>query len=195
MSKIPTYPTLLDEVLQINISMIKQHKHLTDVSCKLIWKNTKGKEKGSIGYVLTPDYKEIRLSYHRKNVPISYSIKIIHKKSNLGVGMLWFFVCPFTNLNCRKLYLINGYFQHRLTKGNIMYSKQVQSKQYRYYDKLLGADNRLSKQYSKLYGTKHMKKTYRGKPTKTYSKILAKIEKDESIPFEEYLNLNKMLKL
>ena len=65
-----------------------------------------------------------------------------------------------------------------------MYEKQTQSKKSRYLDKTLGAYFKSENLYSELY-KKHFKKTYAGKPTKKYLRIMEQIQKAESIPYHE----------
>ena len=60
----------------------------------------------------------------------------------------------------------------------------AKSKYYRHLDKTLGAYFRTDKLYEQLY-QKHFKKTYAGKPTKRYLKIMEQIQKGESIPYHE----------
>jgi len=103
---------------------------------------------------------------------------------NLGKGLIWYFLCPQTNKRCRKLYSIGGYFLHREAFSGCMYETQTQSKKHRQLDKSLGAFFKTDDLYSQLY-QKHFKKTYAGKPTKKYLRILEQIKKAESIPYHE----------
>ena len=57
-----------------------------------------------------------------------------------------------------------------------MYETQTQSKKYRQLDKTLGAYLKEDELYSQLY-QKHFKKTYAGKPTKKYLRIIEQIQK------------------
>ena len=65
-----------------------------------------------------------------------------------------------------------------------MYETQTQSKKYRQLDKTLGAYFKSDNLYSELY-KKNFKKTYAGKPTKKYLRIMEQIQKAESIPYHE----------
>jgi hypothetical protein len=60
-----------------------------------------------------------------------------------------------------------------------MYETQTQSKKYRQLDKTLGAYLKEDELYSQLY-QKHFKKTYAGKPTKKYLRIIEQIQKAEN---------------
>lgn len=63
-----------------------------------------------------------------------------------------------------------------------MYDCQTKSKYYRFLDKTMGAYFRTDKLYKQLY-KKHFKKTYAGKPTKRYLKLMKQIKQAESIPY------------
>ncbi len=108
--------------------------------------------------------------------------------SNLGKGLIWYFLCPQTNKRCRKLYLIGGYFLHRTAFKGCMYKTQTKSKECRQLDKTLGVYFRIDNLYSQL-SQKHFKKTYAGKPTKRYLRIMEQIQKTESIPYHEIKHL------
>lgn len=65
-----------------------------------------------------------------------------------------------------------------------MYESQTQSKKYRELDKTFGAYFKLDELYEQLY-KKHFKKSYAGKPTKRYLRIMEQIQKVEKMPFKE----------
>ena len=65
-----------------------------------------------------------------------------------------------------------------------MYETQTQSKKYRQLDKTFGVYFKIDDLYSQLY-QKHFKKTYAGKPTKKYLRIMEQIQKAESIKYNE----------
>jgi hypothetical protein len=55
-----------------------------------------------------------------------------------------------THKRCKKLYLINGYFQHwEAIKG--YYNKLIESKQMRYLDKVYGPMFKTDKLYEELH--------------------------------------------
>ena len=59
-----------------------------------------------------------------------------------------------------------------------MFETQTHSKRYRELDKTLGVYFRLDDLYRQLY-QKHFKKTYAGRPTKRYLRIMKQIHKAE----------------
>lgn len=117
----------------------------------------------------------LELSYNYGNEPVKYRVRFISQPSNLGIGEVWYFLCPYTHKKCRKLYLVDGYFLHR-TSVRGMYDAQTESKYYRSLKNTFGRELKASKLIDKTY-QKHFKKYYSGKPTRKYLIILKKLEK------------------
>ena len=188
MPKFPTFPTLYDEVLQINITKLKECGFLDPKQIKsgtLTWSRN-GNPTGSISIVVNTHSEQpyIELDYKYRDKPRNYKVYLTSTPSNLNRGEIWYFICPQTNKRCRKLYSIGGYFLHREAFSGCMYKTQTQSKKYRELDKTLGAYFEIDNLYSELY-KKNFKKTYAGKPTKKYLRIMEQIQKAESIPYHE----------
>jgi len=190
MAKYPTFPTLFDQALQINISKLKAWGYLTPdlkIQTNLIW-SRQGEKTAEIGvYVNTMESNPyIKLNYSSNGEPREYIVKLFWKESNLNQGKVWFFICPKTFKYCRKLYLVDGYFLSRAAfKGfNCMYEKQTYSKYGRSLDLAFGDLFGMDKAYEQIY-SKHFKKYYAGKPTKKYLKLLQKIKKSESVSMEK----------
>lgn len=188
MAKFPTFPTLYNEALQIHISKLKGWGYLEPEQIKrgtLNW-SSNGNPIGSISIQVNTHSEQpyIKLVYKYGSEPRNYKVRLVSLPSNLGKGLIWYFLCPQTKKRCRKLYSIDGYFLHREAFSGCMYETQTQSKKYRQLDKTLGAYFRTDDLYNELY-QKHFKKTYAGKPTKRYLRIMEKIQKAESIPYHE----------
>ena len=188
MAKFPTFPTLYNEALQISISKLKEWEYLNPEQIKsgtLTWSRN-GNKTGSISIRVNTHREQpyIELDYKYRDEPRNYKVRLVSMPSNLGKGLIWYFFCPQTNKRCRKLYSIGGYFLHREAFNGCMYETQTQSKKYRQLDKTLGAYFKTDDLYSQLY-QKHFKKTYAGKPTKRYLRIMEQIQKAESIPYHE----------
>jgi hypothetical protein len=184
MPKPYTFPTLYDEALQISISKIKELEYLNPEQIKsgtLNWSRN-GNQTGSISIQVNTNGEQpyIELDYKYKDEPRNYKLRLVSMPSNLGKGLIWYFLCPQTNKRCRKLYSIGGYFLHREAFKGCMYETQTQSKKYRQLDKTLGAYFKSDNLYSELY-KKNFKKSYAGKPTKKYLRIMEQIQKAESI--------------
>jgi len=188
MPKPHTFPTLYNEALQISVSKLKEWEYLNPEQFKsgtLTWSRN-GNQTGSISIKVNTQSEQpyIELDYKYRDEPRNYKVSLVSLPSNLGKGLIWYFLCPQTNKSCRKLYSIGGYFLHREAFNGCMYETQTQSKKYRQLDKTLGAYFRTDDLYSQLY-QKHFKKTYAGKPTKKYLRIMEQIQKAESIPCHE----------
>lgn len=188
MPKFPTFPTLYNEALQISISKLKGWGYLDQEQIKsgtLNWSRN-GKPTCSISIIANTQSKQpyIELDYKYRGEPRNYKVYLTSTPSNLKRGEIWYFICPQTNKRCRKLYSIGGYFLHREAFNGCMYETQTQSKKNRQLDKTLGAYFKSDNLYSELY-KKNFKKTYAGKPTKKYLRIMEQIQKAESIPYQE----------
>ena len=188
MPKPYTFPTLYDEVLQLNISKLKGWGYLDPKQFKsgtLNWSRN-GNPTGSISIQVNTKSEQpyIELDYNYRDEPRNYKVYLTSTPSNLNKGEMWYFICPQTKKRCRKLYSIGGYFLHREAFDGCMYETQTQSKRYRKMDKTLGAYFRSDNLYSELY-KKNFKKTYAGKPTKRYLRIMDQRQKAESIPYHE----------
>lgn len=183
-----TFPTLYNEVLQIHISKLKGWDTLTPEQMKsgtLNWsRNGNTTFSISISIHTHSGQPYIELDYKYKDEHRNYKVYLTSTPSNLNRGKIWYFICPQTNKRCRILYSIGGYFLHREAFNGCMYEIQTQSKKYRQLDKTLGAYFKSDNLYSELY-KKNFKKTYAGKPTKKYLRIMEQIQKAESIPYHE----------
>lgn len=188
MPKPHTFPTLYNEALQIHISKLKGWGYLNPEQIKsgtLNWSRN-GNPTGSISIQVNTQSEQpyIELDYKYRDEPRNYKVYLTSTPSNLNRGEIWYFICPQTKKRCRKLYSIGGYFLHREAFNGCMYETQTQSKKYRQLDKALGAYFISDNLYSELY-KKNFKKSYAGKPTKKYLRIMEQIQKAESIPYHE----------
>lgn len=180
MPKPATIPTLYDEVKTVSISFLSKHDYLIMNQWKtgvITWSRN-GNKTGSITIAVNvqPENSYLELKYTSYEIPIEYRVKLVSAPSNLGKGVVWYFICPKTNLRCRKLYLCDTYFYHRSAFEGCMYSKQTYSKLGNAYDKFFGVDE-LYKQLSKKY----FKRKYAGKPTKRYLKLTQQIRTAENL--------------
>jgi len=195
MAKPPTFPTLYNEALQINISKFKQWGYLNPNQIKsgiLNW-STNGNHRASISIIVNTTVNPyfIELDYKYKDTPRKYKVEIISVPSNLGKGNIFYFRCPSTKRRCRILYLIDGYFLHRKAFQGCMYDCQKLSRKYKGIFAILDPYLKSDKYYSEL-NKKHFKKTYAGRPTKRYLQLMKLIEKAERVTpemFENYLRM------
>ena len=186
MPKPHTFPTLFDEVKTVSIFFLTKHQYLKPnqwQSGTITW-SSNGNKTGSILLQVNTQSEQpyIELDYKYNEAPINYRVQLISAPSNLGKGVVWYFICPHTGKRCRKLYSGNSYFYHRSAFRGCMYEKQTQSKKGRYLDKTLGAYFRTDELFEQLY-KKHFKKQYAGKPTKKFLRLTQQIQKAESIRY------------
>lgn len=192
MPKFPTFPTLYDDVLQMNITKLKQWGYLKPNQIKsgqLDWSRN-GDVFASISIRANTISQNpfIELDYNYNNEPRNYKVQLVSMPSNLGKGLIWYFVCPKTYKQCRKLYQIQGYFLHRDAFNNCFYQSQLHSKYYRELDKNFSAYFIADKLYEEMR-SKNFTKYYNGKPTKRYLKILKQLREVESIPYSDFKRL------
>lgn len=194
MAKFPTSPLLYDEVLTLSITDLKRLGFLKNNHTKgggIFW-NRNGEETASISVNVDTDTPSpfIELSYEHDGVAKRYRIPLVTIPSNLGIGRIYYFLCPVTKKRCRKLYLVNDFFLHRDTfKG--MYKKQTEPKKWRRTRKVLERHFALDDIYEKIY-SKHFRTHYAGRPTKRYLRLIKKIDTVRNInPFE----LRRMLQM
>lgn len=183
MPKPYTFPTLYDDLKTISISFLKKHGYLlpNQVQSGTVTWSRSGTKTGSISIRVNTkqDIPYLELDYKCNETPINYRIQLVTAPSNLGKGFVWFFICPRSRKQCRKLYLADTYFYHRSAFKGCMYEKQTHSKSYRLLEKTFGSYFKSDDLYIKL-NERNFKKTYTGKPTKKYLKLIKQIEKIES---------------
>jgi hypothetical protein len=184
-----TFPNLYNDALQVHISKLKEWGYLRKGQIRsgtISWSRN-GNPTGSISIKVDTQSEQpyIELEYNFKDEPRKYKVYLTSTPSNLNRGEIWYFNCPQTNKRCRKLYSIGSYFLHREAFNGCMYESQTQSKKNRELGRTFGAYFNSDKLYEELY-SKHFKKTYAGKPTKRYLRIMEQIQQAESIPYHEF---------
>lgn len=185
-----TLPTLYDECKKVSISFLSQHGYLKPnqwLSGTITWSRN-GSKTGSISISINTlsERPYLELDYKSNDTPINYKVLLVSIPSNIGKGVIWYFICPRTGKRCRKLYLIDGYFYHRSAFRGCMYEKQTYSHNNRWlgkqFDKMAGRERAYEQIYSKFF-----KKQYNGKPTKRYLKLLKQVNAGEGISEEALL--------
>lgn len=189
MAKFPTMPDLFDSVLRFDVKTLKKHGYLKagQIQSGLMTWTRNGNPRGEITIHMNTisDPFLLTLSYSYRDEPRQYSIQIISKPANLGKGEVHFFICPKTGLLCRKLYCIDGFFYHRNAFTGAMYESQTQTKKMRFYEQRFGALFDSDLIYEKLHA-KHLKKTYRGKPTKKYAALCERLRQMKEVDYLEF---------
>lgn len=183
MPKPHTFPILYDEVRTIGISFLTKHGYLKPNQCQsgIITWSWGDYHKSSIWVTVNTRIEDpyLELDYKYNETRMAYRVLLVSAASNLGKGVVWHFLCPNTGKRCRKLYLIGGYFLHRLAFTGCMYSKQTMSKNGRLLDKLISTAFGSDDMYRQIH-KKHFKMQYAGKPTKRYLKLTQKIEQADT---------------
>src|SRR3990167_55726 len=108
MPKPHTFPTLYNELKTVSISFLAKHGYLKAnhwQSGTISWRRH-GNQTGSISIRVNtePESPYLEFDYKCNEVPINYRVKLVSALSNLGKGVVWYFVCPHTGKRCRKLY-------------------------------------------------------------------------------------------
>lgn len=174
--------TLINEVLQFSIKDLRLLKYFDGLCYKggtLYWK--RGNERtASIGIkVNTIDASPyIEMNYKSNETSVNYRVQLTSTPSNLGKGVVWFFVCPSTGKRCRKLYLGDNYFVSRFAFVNAMYEQQTKSHKARRYSKAFDKMFKADELHETIY-SKHFKSHYAGKPTKQCLRLLKRIDQSE----------------
>lgn len=99
--------------------------------------------------------------------------KTIQKES-----FLWYFECPKTGIRCKKLFLHNGIFGSR-EYFNPVYRRQVLSKYQIAVEKVCELAIKIEQRLKEL-GSKKIRRSYKGKPTKAFKKQLRQIKEMEN---------------
>lgn len=182
---IPNHSYFLDEMIQISTGDLRQIGYLKRDRVKsgnIIWTDTS--DRGQAGSWWSGDTREISieividvprgvmlLNYETLGTKISDKFELESVPSNLGVGHVYYFVCPMTSRRCRKLYLMGQHFLSRYACLSAIYSCQSLSKSVRPYRssaEALSEKHRLQELLSKPYA----KALYRRKPTRRFARLL-----------------------
>ncbi|WP_132051837.1 hypothetical protein [Pseudocnuella soli] len=112
----------------------------------------------------------LKLDYVYGGQEISCIIHLQAIKSNLGKGFVYFFICPQTGKNCRKLYLHEGHFKSRKGIGVLLYYQQTVPVK----DRSVFQMGRVSKKYRELLVAQfrpYYKEWYGLKKTKKQNRV------------------------
>lgn len=181
-----TFPFLFDEVMTLDISNLSKWGFLKanrTTSGTFEWK-TRGETTARVSIEANTTFDTMKLSYVCDGEEIEYTVHLSRKDSNLGTGFYYYFICPFSNKRCRKLYFSGRYFVHREALQG-MYSIQTDSHQMRAIKKTIGREFEIEEIYEEIY-SKYFRTHYNGKRTKRYKKLLSRIHDLEGVIPHEY---------
>lgn len=113
--------------------------------------------------------------------------RLICKPSNIGRGLVWYFVCPETEKACRALYLAKNGVVSRwaLQAGGALYESQAQSKLVRVFGKCTGYLFKAPKIERKMQ-RRYLKPTYAGSTTRTYLRLQRQLAKAQAPRLAEW---------
>lgn len=194
MPRFTTFPTLFDDLHSLTIQDFRRFGILgvpsdTDIQQVITWRNNRTKEVTAnirvIGYENC-----IEFDYLHNGEPKKYTVWLERQPSNLGRGSVNYFICPVTGNKCRKLYLYGGIFRSIKGCRGVLYPKQIESKRWRDMDKTYGIVFENERLWIALQ-KKHLKKTYKGKPTKIYSKLFEQYQRSMSVSERDFDNVMK----
>lgn len=178
MPKPPVFPATYEGALQLKMSTLLRGKYLQYEACAGTYRwSIRGEETARIGFeTYRPglgDRATLTLQYSVSGEQQRYTVRLVSVPSNLGKGLVWYFVCPATYKRCRILYLVGGssMFLHREAYSGVYYESQLRSKYYRYMDATLGAYFRAEQIGEEQYKP-GFRPYYRGRPTRKYRRIL-----------------------
>lgn len=192
MGRWANYPTTINDLKEFDISFLSKHNYLKPNHFKngsIIWTYANGNKHSISIHTQTKETDGfLTLDYtYNSTEKINYQIRLITRPSNLGTGLIWFFICPYTGKVCRKLHLIDRHFKHRSAVPGLMYQNQIESKKWREWSKMF-KDDLNDKIYSELY-SKGFRKFYAGKMTKRYTRICKKIKQSENLDLQEFYKM------
>lgn len=197
MGRYSTYPLVLEDSLELCISFLKSRGYIKpdhNQGGTITWSRGDVK-RGAIHVWINTDQETgvAVLEYDYKKEPKSQRIQLVSVPSNLGVGRVWYFVCPHTGERARKLYCFsNGKFLSRVAYKEVYYESQLRSKFYRKLDNTLGRSFKAEKYYAEMY-SKGFTKYYKGKKTRRHKKLLSKIAKADTYSLRAQIDFEELL--
>lgn len=170
----------LDDVPQLHIAALRELDMINPGELNSVTITLRERRYNQIKvntYVNLMDHNSyVELIYNHWNHQRKYKVQLTCIESNIGSGVIWYFICPKTNKRCRILYFIDGYFYHRDAFPGYLYESQIKKTGLAAMAKSLCGLSK-SEQEVKSFYSKYRKKYYAGKPTKLFIKIM-KIKKE-----------------
>lgn len=182
-----TIPRIYDDCKTISISDLNKWEYLIQGNYKnstVQWSRD-GTPTASIN--VRVDYMSelpaMALHYSYDGESIHYTVHFTSVPSNLGRGSTLYFVCPFTGLRCRKLYLAAGRFAHR-TYRHGYYESQILSSRDRMLVQIHKQIQKQEDAYNTIYA-KGFTKLYNGTTTRRFRQLSAILSKQPKMSLME----------
>ena len=181
MPKPNTFPTLIEQEKTLTTGYLSKcgyFKTEYKATGYTGWTSNRTKDLDiTITSIMEKGKERVILTYNDLNdIPAEQIIYLTSKVSNLGNGLIWFFICPYNGVTCRNLIFVFNRFMHHSNIKNSMYGTQAESKYWRKIFQLQPNIPRTEKILNEPY-KKHYKKYYKGKMTKRYKKYLSTLNK------------------
>lgn len=185
-----TYPLLFDDATRIRAKQLKDWGYLSQSMSGVLRWSTRGTEYASVKLVteVSNTHCTLTFSYNLNSEPRTRIVNMWRIPSNLGRGFIWKFLCPITFTVCDILYLVDGEICGRNAIRGGMYESQTYSHSKRTMFRILDRYFALDDFYN-TQGPTRIYKTYRGRHTKRYQKLLDAERESESISESQYPSL------
>lgn len=164
MGRWSNYPDIVEETRCLCLKELLGYGYFQydkKVSGVLTWSS------GAAISLISHSQTRLDLSYTitRTNEEVKYSVRLVLRPSNLGVGEILFFVCPNSLKACRKLYLPSSqrYFLSRQAFPNLYYDSQLANKRLRVFDKMFRNERKIEELYKAGF-----RPYYNGKKTRKH---------------------------
>lgn len=118
---------MIQDHLTFSITALNIKRGTIGNNGRMVWKSN-GREIGSLGFAYDTTFAPyVCLSYSYKGKPVDEQIKLKWQPSNINSDMgYYYFICPVTQIPCRKLYLVDGRFMCRAA-FRPLYPQQIMS--------------------------------------------------------------------
>ena len=200
MAKSPSFPLIIEELPYITISDLVKEKALKSHTKAFFVLPVRINDvvMGSVDcFSHCEDYHSfIEISGKMNGEDFEKVIRLDPVRSNLTgktirkESFLWYFECPKTGARCKKLFLHNGRFGSR-EYFNPVYRRQVLSKYQIAVEKVCELAIKIE-QLLKELGSRKIRRSYKGKPTKAFKKHLRQINEMENKFFSTMDEVSKV---
>ena len=124
MAKFPTFPTIYDDCYTIDIACLTKWGYLKPSQLKsggIQWSRDKVPE-GKIGITVNTLSKTpyLEFNYTSDGTPINYWVQLTSLPSNLGKGLVWFFICPHTQRRYTRQIIVAGRPEYHIEQFDLV---------------------------------------------------------------------------
>ena len=186
MGRSTTGSITVNEAMRLDINYLRKKSVIVPGQAREgVMKWTNGASVHLLSHLMNEDFY-IRLKYRYTSYDgevknYDYKIYLTTVPSNLGIGEIYYFICPVDYCRCRILYncYYSGIWKSRTAYHNRIYYPSQESSKYSYYNDRYWATN---KQLDELY-PQVVKTHYRGNKTRLQQRIERLEEKQEEYDY------------